>query len=53
MRSRLDSRYRTLDLKVPLQRMPSAYLGSNVVITTSGVFSPAALTGDFRPRWMS
>jgi 2,3-dihydroxybenzoate decarboxylase len=40
MRSRLDSRYRTLDLKAPLQRMPSAYLGSNVMITTSGVFSP-------------
>ena len=45
MRSRLDSRYLTLDPKVPLQRMPSAYLGTNVVITTSGVFSPAALTG--------
>ncbi len=45
MRSRLDSRYHTLDLQTPLQRMPSAYLGSNVVITTSGVFSPAALTG--------
>jgi 2,3-dihydroxybenzoate decarboxylase len=45
MRSRLDSRYHTLDLKAPLQRMPSAYLGSNAVITTSGVFSPAALTG--------
>jgi 2,3-dihydroxybenzoate decarboxylase len=28
-----------------LGRLPSAYLGSNVVITTSGVFSPAALTG--------
>ncbi len=45
MRSRLDSRYRTLDPQTPLQRMPSAYFGSNVVITTSGVFSPAALTG--------
>ena len=45
MRSRLDSRYLTLDPEVPLQRMPSAYIGSNVVITTSGVFSPAALTG--------
>ena len=45
MRSRLDSRYLTLDLDTPLQRMPSAYIGSNVVITTSGVFSPAALTG--------
>jgi len=45
MRSRLDSRYLTLDPDSPLQRMPSAYIGSNVVITTSGVFSPAALTG--------
>lgn len=45
MRSRLDSRYRTLDPEHPLQRMPSAYIGSNVVITTSGVFSAAALTG--------
>jgi 2,3-dihydroxybenzoate decarboxylase len=45
MRSRLDSRYLTLDLDAPLRRMPSAYIGSNVVITTSGVFSPAALTG--------
>jgi 2,3-dihydroxybenzoate decarboxylase len=45
MRSRLDSRYLTLDPDSPLQRMPSAYIGSNVVITTSGVFSPAVLTG--------
>jgi 2,3-dihydroxybenzoate decarboxylase len=45
MRSRLDSRYLTLDPETPLQRMPSAYLGSNVLVTTSGVFSPAALTG--------
>jgi 2,3-dihydroxybenzoate decarboxylase len=43
MRSQLDSRYATLDPQVPLQRLPSAYIGSNVVITTSGVFSPAAL----------
>jgi 2,3-dihydroxybenzoate decarboxylase len=43
--SRLDSRYRILDPDVPLHRPPSAYIGSNVVITTSGVFSPAALTG--------
>ena len=28
-----------------LQRPPSAYLGTNIVFTTSGVFSPAALTG--------
>ena len=45
MRSRLDSRYLTLDPETPLQRMPSAYIGSNVLVTTSGVFSPAALTG--------
>ena len=25
--------------------MPSAYIGSNVVVTTGGDFSPAALTG--------
>jgi hypothetical protein len=30
----------TLDPQVPLQRLPSAYIGPNVVITTSGVFSP-------------
>jgi 2,3-dihydroxybenzoate decarboxylase len=50
MRSRLDSRYRILDPDVPLQRPPSAYIGSNVVITTSGVSrrprSPA-------PSWSS
>jgi len=45
MCSRLDSRYLTLDPETPLQRMPSAYIGSNIVITTSRVFSPAALTG--------
>jgi 2,3-dihydroxybenzoate decarboxylase len=45
MRSRLDSRYLTLDPEAPLQRLLSAYIGSNAVITTSGVFSPAALTG--------
>jgi 2,3-dihydroxybenzoate decarboxylase len=45
MRSRLDSRYRTLSPESPLERMPSAYIGSNLLITTSGVFSPAALTG--------
>jgi 2,3-dihydroxybenzoate decarboxylase len=45
MRSRLDSRYRTLDPDPELERMPSAYLGTNVVITSSGVFSSAALTG--------
>jgi 2,3-dihydroxybenzoate decarboxylase len=43
--SRLDSRYLTLDTGRPLERMPSAYFGDNIVITTSGVVSPAALTG--------
>jgi 2,3-dihydroxybenzoate decarboxylase len=45
MRSRLDSRYLTLEPEDPLERAPSAYIGSNLVITNSGVFSPAALTG--------
>jgi 2,3-dihydroxybenzoate decarboxylase len=45
MRSRLDSRYRTFQLEQPLQHPPSHYIGTNIVITTSGVFSPAALTG--------
>ena len=45
MCSQLDSRYRTLNPETPLQRTPSAYIGSNVMITTSGVFSPAAVAG--------
>jgi 2,3-dihydroxybenzoate decarboxylase len=45
MCSRLDSRYLTLDPDPGLQRPPSAYIGTNIVITTSGVFSPAALAG--------
>ena len=45
MRSRLDSRYRTFALENPLRHAPSHYIGTNIVITTSGVFSPAALTG--------
>ncbi|MDV3125000.1 amidohydrolase family protein [Mycobacterium sp. 21AC1] len=44
-RSRLDSRYQTLDPEIKLERLPSAYLGTNVVFTNSGVFSPATLTG--------
>jgi 2,3-dihydroxybenzoate decarboxylase len=44
-RSRLDSRYRTTTPEYRLQRAPSAYLGTNIVFTTSGVFSPAALAG--------
>lgn len=44
-RSRLDSRYVTTSPDYRLQRPPSGYLGTNIVFTTSGVFSPAALTG--------
>lgn len=45
MRSRLDSRYATFNPENPLRHRPSHYIGTNIVITTSGVFSPAALTG--------
>jgi 2,3-dihydroxybenzoate decarboxylase len=44
-RSRLDSCYKTTNTDCRLQRPPSAYLGTNIVFTTSGVFSPAALIG--------
>jgi 2,3-dihydroxybenzoate decarboxylase len=44
-RSRLDSRYRTLQIDRELQQAPSAYIGTNIVFTNSGVFSPAALAG--------
>lgn len=42
-KSRLDSRYRTLQVDTPLQRMPSAYIGSNILLTTSGVLAPEAI----------
>lgn len=45
MRSRLDARYRTVEIAAPVQRAPSAYIGTNIVFTTSGVFSPATLVG--------
>lgn len=41
--SRFDSRYATLTVPNPLQRPPSEYFGTNVVVTTSGVLSPAAI----------
>jgi 2,3-dihydroxybenzoate decarboxylase len=41
--SRFDARYADLDLKQPLQKLPSAYFGTNIAITTTGVFSHAAL----------
>lgn len=42
-RSRLDSRYRTLNVESPLRRKPSDYFGSNILITTSGVLAPEAV----------
>lgn len=44
-RSRLDSRYKAQDPENRLPRMPSDYLGTNVVFTNSGVFSPATVLG--------
>ncbi|EYT82040.1 amidohydrolase [Streptomyces sp. Tu 6176] len=41
--SRFDSRYATLTHPHPLRRPPSAYFGENVLVTTSGVLSPAAV----------
>ncbi|WP_433153667.1 amidohydrolase family protein [Actinomadura nitritigenes] len=42
-KSRLDSRYATLSVEEPLERMPSAYIGSNILLTTSGVLAPEAV----------
>lgn len=42
-RTRFDSRYVTLQLDAPLELMPSAYFGRNIVITTTGVFAPEAI----------
>jgi 2,3-dihydroxybenzoate decarboxylase len=44
-RSRLDSRYGIMQPTTPLKRAPSAYLGTNIVFTNSGVFSPATMLG--------
>ncbi|KLO32239.1 amidohydrolase family protein [Mycobacterium haemophilum] len=44
-RSRLDSRYAASAATTPLKRVPSAYLGTNIVFTNSGVFSPAVMLG--------
>lgn len=41
--SRFDARYADLDLKQPLQKLPSEYFGTSIAITTTGVFSHAAL----------
>lgn len=45
MRWRFDSRFAVYSHGIKLQHAPSAYFGRNIVITTSGVCSPAALTG--------
>ena len=42
--ARLDSRYACQSDR-PLRRKPSAYFGDNVLVTVSGVWSHAALTG--------
>lgn len=44
-RWRFDSRFAVYSHGVTLQRAPSAYIGSNIVITTAGVCSPGALAG--------
>lgn len=44
-RWRFDSRFAAYPFGVELQRAPSEYIGSNIVITTSGVCSHAALAG--------
>jgi 2,3-dihydroxybenzoate decarboxylase len=44
-RSRLDSRYQIMQPTTPLKQAPSAYLGTNIVFTNSGVFSPAVMLG--------
>ncbi|MFH8336360.1 amidohydrolase family protein [Streptomyces sp. AM6-12] len=41
--SRFDSRYATLTVPRPLRHQPSEYFGRNVLATTSGVLSPAAI----------
>ncbi|HUH87607.1 MAG TPA: amidohydrolase family protein [Pusillimonas sp.] len=44
-RWRFDSRFAVYPCGVELKRKPSEYIGTNIVITTSGVCSPAALMG--------
>ena len=44
-RWRFDSRFSAYPFGVKLQRKPSEYIGSNILITTSGVCSEAALKG--------
>jgi 2,3-dihydroxybenzoate decarboxylase len=44
-RWRYDSRFAAYPFGVKLKRKPSEYIGTNILITTSGVCSEAALTG--------
>ncbi len=44
-RWRFDSRFAAYPFGLTLQRPPSAYIGTNIVITTSGVCSGATLAG--------
>jgi len=44
-RWRFDSRFATYPCGVTLERKPSEYIGTNIVITTSGVCSSATLMG--------
>lgn len=44
-RWRFDSRFAVYPHGVTLQRKPSEYIGSNIVITTSGVCSGATVAG--------
>jgi 2,3-dihydroxybenzoate decarboxylase len=41
--SHFDARYADLDLERPLAKLPSEYFQTNIAITTTGVFSHAAL----------
>jgi 2,3-dihydroxybenzoate decarboxylase len=45
LRWRFDSRFAVYPHGLRLERAPSAYFGSNLLITTSGVCSPHALVG--------
>ncbi|WP_432470473.1 amidohydrolase family protein [Amphritea sp. HPY] len=45
LRWRFDSRFEAYPHGIKLQKRPSEYFGSNILITTSGVCSPAALVG--------
>ncbi|TYC61743.1 amidohydrolase [Rhodobacterales bacterium] len=45
LRWRYDSRFQAYPMGVSLDRAPSAYFGSNILITTSGVCSHASLMG--------